>query len=392
VPSRRNALLLAGMVAVAVNLRPAASSVGPVLDGVRDGLGLSSTAASALLALPLVCFGAMALLAPLVASRLGFARAIGFAMLILSGGLVLRVAGDVPALYVGTFLAGASIAVVNVLLPVLVKRRFGTRTGAATTVYSTAMIGSASLASGITVPIEHWLGGGWRVGLGVWAVPAALAFLFWAPQLRGSADHAATPVPLGAALRLWRDPVARQLTLFFGLQAASFYAILSWLPTILKAQGIGATDAGVLLAVSALMGLPGALLIPGIAVRARNQRFLALALCCSTATGFVGLIAAPTAVPLLWAVLIGIGQGASFPLALTLIVLRSDSVETTTALSTLTQGCGYLIAACGPLALGAVHDLTGSWSAAVALLLALLVPQALAGLGAGRAVHVGVAR
>lgn len=385
----RGALLLAGMFAVAANLRPAASSVGPVLDQVRDALGLSSTAASALLALPLVCFGAMALLAPLLATRLGYGRSIGLALLCLIAGLLGRIAGGAPALYAGTFLAGAAIAVVNVMQPALVKHRFPERTGFATALYSTSMIGVASLAAATTVPIEHALGGDWRLALGIWAVPAALALAVWLPQVREGAEQGAQPVRLGAALGLAGDPVARQLTLFFGLQAASFYAVLSWLPTVFKAEGVSSTSAGVLLAISVIMGLPAALIVPGLAARARDQRLFAVAFCAVTAAGFLGLILAPSSVPWLWAVLIGTGQGACFPLALTLIVLRGPDSALTTALSTLTQGGGYLIAACGPLAVGAVHDLTGSWTAAVAVLAVALAPQALTGLGAGRAVQVG---
>jgi CP family cyanate transporter-like MFS transporter len=384
--------LLIGMGVVAANLRPAAATVGPVIDGIRDSLGISSTAASALLALPLVCFGAAAVLAPTLAGRLGHARSIAAALALLVVGLVLRVEGGVAELFLGTFLAGAGIAVVNVLLPVLVKRSFPGRTGFATTVYMGALTGVAALAAALTVPIEHVLGGGWQVGLGVWAVPAAVGLAIWLPQLR-------EPVPVRAAVaggraaaapagQLLRDPIARRLILFFGLQAASFYAMLSWLPSIFKADGLGSTSAGVLLGVSMAMGLPAALVIPGLATRARDQRRFPLALCTITAAGFVGLIVAPTAAPLLWAVLIGLGQGACFPLAMTLIVLRSGAVAVTTSLSTLVQGCGYLIAACGPLLVGAVHDATGSWSVAVVLLALLLVPQVLSGAAAGRPVCI----
>jgi CP family cyanate transporter-like MFS transporter len=384
------ASLLAGMVAVAANLRPAAASVGPVIDAIRDSLGISSTAASALLALPLVCFGAAAVLAPALARLVGHAKSIAAALVVLVAGLVLRVAGGVPALFAGTLLAGAAIAVVNVLLPVLVKRSFPGRTGFATTAYMASLTGVAALAAALTVPIEHALGGGWQVGLGIWAVPALVALVVWLPQLRDepTSARAAVAAPHIPARALLADPIARRLILFFGLQAGSFYAMLSWLPDIFKSHGLGSTSAGVLLGVSMFMGLPAALVIPGLATRARDQRWFPAALCALTALGFLGLILAPTSVPLLWAVLIGLGQGACFPLVMTLIVLRSGAVAVTTSLSTLVQGCGYLIAACGPLLLGAIHDLTGSWSAAVTVLAVLLVPQVLSGAGAGRAVRI----
>jgi CP family cyanate transporter-like MFS transporter len=386
------------MVAVAANLRPAAAAVGPVVDQIRASLGLSSTAASALLALPLVCFGAAALLAPPLAARLGHSRSIGVALVLLAAGLLLRVTGGVAELFAGTLLAGAAIAIVNVMLPVVVKGRFAGRTGYATAVYMASLTGVAALAAALTVPIEHALGGGWQTALGVWALPAGLALIAWAPQLRDPApsrsDTGAPPAnrPAVPARALLRDPVARQLVVFFGLQAASFYAILSWLPTIFQADGLSATTAGFLLGVSMFMGLPAALMVPGLATRASDQRFFPVGLCALTAIGFVGLIVAPTSVPLLWAALIGLGQGAAFPLAMTMIVLRSGAVAVTTALSTLVQGSGYLIAACGPLLVGAIHDLTGSWSIALGVLACLLIPQALSGAVAGRPVRVGEPR
>jgi CP family cyanate transporter-like MFS transporter len=386
--------LLVGMVVVAANLRPAAATVGPVIDGIRASLGLSSTAASALLALPLICFGAAALSAPPLAARLGHARTIAAALACLVVGLVLRVEGGVAELFLGTFVAGAAIAVVNVLLPVLVKRSFPGRTGLATTAYMASLTGVAALAAALTVPIEHALGGGWQVGLGVWAVPAAFAVVAWLPQLLREPTPSRPPVgrarPAAAvsARALLGDPTARRLVLFFGLQSGSFYAILSWLPSIFQAHGLSSTSAGVLLGVSMFMGLPAAMVVPGLASRARDQRWFPLALCAITAVGFLGLILTPTSVPLLWAVLIGLGQGACFPLGMTLIVLRSGAVAVTTSLSTLVQSCGYLIAACGPLLVGAVHDVSGSWSVAVGMLAVLLVPQVLAGAAAGRPVRI----
>lgn len=390
-PRHAGALLIAGMIVVAANLRPAASSVGPALDQIRDGLDLPSTAAAALVGLPLVCFGALALLAPVLAARLGYATTVAVAMTGLVCGLALRIADGVPALFAGTLIAGASIATGNVLMPVLVKRSFPGRPGFATALYSTALIGFASLAAGLTLPIEHALGGGWRLGLGFWAITAAIALVAWLPQLRHNDRGEATEVNLRRALRLVREPVARHLTLFFGLQSASFYVILSWLPTMLKAEGVGSTAAGVLLGVSMIMGLPAALIVPHLAVRAADQRTQAVAYCAVVAVGFTGLLIAPGSVPLLWAALIGIGQGACFPLALTMIVLRSGSVGATAGLSTVVQAFGYMIAATGPLAAGLIHDLTGSWTPVVAMLLVALVPQALVGAAAGRGVELETA-
>jgi CP family cyanate transporter-like MFS transporter len=174
------------------------------------------------------------------------------------------------------------------------------------------------------------------------------------------------------------------VTLYFGFQSAGFYIVLSWLPTIFQSHGVSRTTAGLLLGVSMIVGLPGALLLPRVAARARTQGRFAVAYSCFVAAGMVGLLVAPTSAPYLWVVLIGIGQQASFPLALILVVLRSRSVAETAGLSTLMQGVGYVMAAAGPVAVGALHDLTDSWDPAIVVLLVLLVLQVFSGLGAGR--------
>jgi CP family cyanate transporter-like MFS transporter len=377
-------LLAAGMVLVAANLRAAASSVGPLLDQIRDDLGLSSTAAGALTTLPVLCFGLVAPLGPALARRMGYQAAVGAALGAVITGLLLRLLPGIAPLYIGTTVAGAGIAVGNVLLPVLVRRSFHERAGLMTGAYTTALVGSAALAASVSVPLANLFNDSWRAALGFWAAPAALGLLAWSPQLRRRERDVGSSSSALPARSLLHDRLAWQVTLYFGFQSAGFYIVLSWLPTIFQSHGIGRTSAGLLLGVSMLVGLPGALLLPGVAARARDQRGFAIAYSCFVAAGMVGLLLAPTSAPYLWVVLIGIGQQASFPLALIMVVLRSSSVAETAGLSTLMQGVGYLMAAAGPVAVGALHDLTDSWDPAIVVLLVLLVFQVMSGLGAGR--------
>jgi CP family cyanate transporter-like MFS transporter len=390
--ARKPMLLLAvGMVLVAANLRPAASSVGPLLDRIRDDLGLSSAAAGALTTLPVLCFGLVAPLGPALGRRIGYQAAVGCALVELVAGLLLRLVPGIAPLYLGTTLAGAAIAIGNVLLPVLVKRSFHERAGAMTGVYTTALIASAALAASVSVPLANAFGDSWRAALGFWAAPAAIGLLAWLPQLRDHERDAGSTSPALPARALLRDPLAWQVTAYFGFQSCAFYIVLSWLPTIFQSHGIGRTTAGLLLGVSMIAGLPGALLLPGIAARAREQGRFALGCSVFVAAGLVGLLAAPTGAPWLWVALIGIGMQASFPLALILVVLRSRNVAETAALSTMMQGLGYLMAAAGPVAVGALHDATNSWAPAIVVMLGLLVFQALFGLAAGRDRKLSVA-
>lgn len=388
-PSLSPALLAGGVILVAINLRPAAASIGPVLDRIQSDTGLSAGWAGALTTLPVLCFGLLAPLAPPLARRLGVHTAIAVAMVALVSGMLLRLVPGNAFLFAGTALAGAAIATGNVLLPVLVRRDFPGRTGTAMAMYTTSLIGFAALSAGTTVPLANSLGGGWRPGLGIWAAPAAIAALAWLPALvRREANARART---GAVARtptirpLLRQPLAWQVTLFFAVQSGGFYTTLAWLPDIFRSHGASDARAGFLLSLSIVVGLLTSTTIPGLATRLRNQQWLVVVCTMVWAAGLIGIIAAPMSAPDLWAVLLGLGQNSIFPLALMLIVLRGGSLATTEGLSTMSQSVGYMLAAIFPLAVGALHGAAGSWTPPLILLLALLVPQVVVGLAAARA-------
>ncbi len=384
-PPRASVLLAVGMVLLAANLRPAAAAVGPLIGRIRADTGLSATGAGVLTTLPVLCFGALAPLAPALARRLGERTTAALALVVLLAGLLVRLVPGLGFLFFGTALAGAAIAVGNVLLPVLVRVNFADRVGPLTSMYTTALVGFAALAAGVSVPVADAFGGGWRPGLAIWALPAAIALVVWAPQL--GRPRRAAPVPAGhvtGVRPLLRDPVAWAVTLFFAVQSAGFYATLAWLPSVFHSHGQSTSAAGFLLSLSLIVGLLPALTVPSLATRSRDQRPFVIVIVSLIAAGWLGILLAPTVAPYLWVVLLGIGQNAAFPLALTMIVLRAGTVTSTAGLSTLVQTVGYLIAAVAPLAIGAVHDLTGSWTPALIVLLALLVPQTLLGLAAAR--------
>ena len=379
-------LLAIGMVLLAANLRPAAAAVGPLLDRIRADTGLSATGAGVLTTLPVLCFGALAPLAPVLVRRLGERATAAVALAFLLLGLLVRLVPGLGFLFFGTAVAGAAIAVGNVLLPVLVRGNFPGRVGLLTGMYTTALIGFAALAAGISVPVADAFGGGWRPGLAIWAIPCAIALVVWAPQLRRrrrsdvvTGDHQAA-----GARALLRDRIAWSVTLFFAVQSAGFYSTLAWLPSVFHSHGISTARAGLLLSLSLVIGIVPSLTVPSLATRARDQRPFVITFVSCIAAGWLGVILAPTAAPYLWVLLLGFGQNAVFPLALTLIVLRGGAVTSTAALSTLVQTVGYLVAAVGPLAIGAVHDITGSWTPAIIVLLALLGPLLLLGLAASR--------
>lgn len=383
--ARPSVFSIAAIVLLAINLRPAAAAVGPLIHRIRDDTGLSAAGAGLLVTLPVLCFGALAPLAPALARRLGARTTIASALALLVIGLLVRLLPGVVFLFGGTVLAGAAIAVGNVLLPVLVRRDFPTRAGLVTGLYSSALIGFAALAAGVSVPIAKAMGDAWRPALAIWAAPAGLALIAWTLGSRfRRAGSAPVGERIGGALPLLKDRLSWAVTLFFALQSASFYATIAWLPSIFQSHGASEARAGFLLSVTIIVGVPTALIVPAMAARVRDQRALIVVFTACIALGWLGVLTAPMAAPYLWAVLLGLGQNACFPLALTLIVLRGGSVISTSRLSTMVQTIGYLIAAVSPFAIGALHDLTGSWTPALIVLLVLVAPQMLFGLAAGR--------
>jgi CP family cyanate transporter-like MFS transporter len=384
VPARAGlGLTLAGILLVAMNLRPAFTSVGPALPDIRAELGLSGALAALVAALPVLCLGLLAPLAPILSRRIGIEWAMGAALLALGTGLLLRVVGDLGLLIAGTVVVGGAIAVANVLLPVIVKRDFPNHVGRVTGLYTSAMAVTAAVAAAVTIPVATSLGLGWRGGLGAWAVPVGLAVAAWLPQLRVRTPFAHAPLR-GATRALLGDGLAWQVTLYLGLQSLGFYAAVAWVPSIYRDLGVNPVEAGLIGSIVPLAGVGGGLTIPALAARRRDQRWSAFLVSVGTATGMLGVLVAPLAAPLLWVAIIGFAQGASFPLALTMIVLRTRTPAETQRLSAMAQTFGYLVAASGPLAVGAAYDLTGSWDVPLGLLVVLIGAQAVMGLGAGR--------
>ena len=383
VPLVGSALLAIGVALAAANLRPAVTSLASVLGDVRAALGVSAAWTSALTAVPALCFGFAAFAAPWLGRRLGMARAIGLSLGVLTLGLVLRVIDGPWVVLGGTFIACAGIAVSNVLIPVVVKASFPDKVGLITGVYTGTLAAGAALAAALTPRLEDFLGS-WRLAVGVWALLSAGAVIVWFAAARHGQESTVVRSAAPAEKRsLLRSPLAWVITVFFGLQSLFAYTVMGWLPAMLVDSGVDRNTAGMLLAVSMLLGVPVSLFVPPLAARFSSQGPMVLALGALSFAGIFGMLVAPSAAPGLWVVLIGFGMGM-FPLALLIMSLRTKSTSDTARLSAMAQSLGYLIAATGPFAFGVLRDATGSWTTSLVLQLVLLA--ALTGLGmiAGR--------
>ncbi|MHB2079734.1 CynX/NimT family MFS transporter [Pseudomonas sp. B14(2017)] len=380
-------LLLLGLVLVALNLRPALSSMAPVLGQVSEGLGLNASQAGLLTTLPVLCLGLFAPLAPMLARRFGSERVILGILATLALGIVVRSSLGATGVFLGSLMAGASIGIIGVLLPGIVKRDFPQHAGTLTGVYTMALCLGAAMAAGATVPLAQHFDGSWALGLGFWMLPALLAMLVWLPQARqGHGLHKVAYRVRG----LWRDPLAWQVTLYMGLQSSLAYIVFGWLPSILIGRGLSPTEAGLVLSGSVIVQLVSSLSAPWLATRGKDQRLAIVLVMLITLAGLFGCLYAPLSGLWGWAVVLGLGQGGTFALALTLIVLRSKDAHVAANLSSMAQGVGYTLASMGPFAVGLVHDLTGGWAAVGWIFAVLGVGAIVFGLGAGRALHVQV--
>ncbi|WP_376776361.1 CynX/NimT family MFS transporter [Allocatelliglobosispora scoriae] len=382
-PATGGALIVVGILLVAINLRAAITSLGALLDEVTTGLHLSGTTAGIITTLPALSFAAFGGLTPVLARRLGASRLLIAAMGVLAVGQALRaLTGSTVVFLLTSALALAGIAIGNVLLPVLVKQHFPTRTGLLTGVYTMTLIAGTSTAAALSVPIAHAFGS-WRAGLGVWALLAVAALVPWLFTRPARTTGPTDPAAALARIRPARTGLGWAMALFFGLQALSGYAAMGWLSQIFRDAGYPATTSGLLLAGVALVGVPIALLMPTIAGRGVNLRALVLLMSTAMAVSYVGLWLAPSTAPLLWVALLALGQGA-FPLSLAMIGMRARTSEGTVALSAFAQSVGYLIAALGPLLVGILYETTGAWTMPLAFLFGAAVLQAFAGLAAAR--------
>jgi CP family cyanate transporter-like MFS transporter len=383
-------VLMTAIVLAALNLRPAITSLGALLEEVRDGLGMSGSVAGLLTSVPPLCFAVFGVMAPRLARRFGPGAVVCAGMAAIATGLAVRpFAGGTAAFLAASALALMGIAVSNVLMPVIVKRWFPDRVGSMTGLYSMALALGTSAAAAVTVPVTDALGGSWQSGLAVWAGLAAAAVVPWLPLARergGTARQETTPAPRAQApvrLRVTRSRTAWALAVFFGLQATAAYVTMGWMAQIFRDAGVAAGTAGLLLAVTMVMGVPLAFVIPRLATRLPHQGPIVIALGVSGLVGYAGLYLAPVGGAWAWALLIGVANCA-FPLALTMVGMRARTGAGVAQLSAFAQSTGYLISMPGPLLVGVLYQHSGGWGLPLALMAALMVPQMAVGVLAGR--------
>lgn len=376
------ALLTVAVVLTALNLRPAITSVGPLLADMRGSMGASATWAGVLTTMPGLCFAAAGLAAPQLSRRLGLGRAISVALIVLTVGLTVRVLDGPYVVLGGTLVATAGIALINVLIPVVIKGSFPAQIGLMTGIYTAALQGGGALGSALTPVLDDALGG-WRAALGSWAVVAALALALWLLGARSIARARPVEAGGGTGRSLLSSRLAWTITVFFGCQSFLAYIVMGWLPEVFIDHGVSKTNAGLLVGLVSVLAVPISLTVAPLAARRPSQSGWIVGLGVIGFAGMVGLLVAPDASPVLWSVLVGLGMSV-FSLALAVIALRARTPDDTARLSGMVQGFGYLLAGVGPFLFGLLHDVTGGWTAPWLMVLAVYLVQMVTGALAGR--------
>jgi CP family cyanate transporter-like MFS transporter len=369
---RRTALVLAGLILLSFNLRPAAVSVGPVLEEVRNGLGMSGPEAGLLTSLPVLAFAFFGALAPALARMIGLHRAAAVSLLAVVAGLGGRAEAHREATFlVLSALALAGMATANVLIPSLVKLHFPDRIGQATAIYTTALAVGLTSAFLLTVPISHVFDS-WRGGLGAWAVTALVALLPWLALVAHdrNLERDTRSISFGAVAR---TRIGWAMALVFGLQSLQAYSIFGWFAQLWRDSGYDPGQAGLLVGIIAGVSIPLSLWLPALCARRESQVGLLVAVTGAYLVGYALLLVDAHTLAIPAALLVGVGC-CVFPVVLTLIGLRAHTADGTAALSGFTQSLGYLMAALGPFVVGTIYAATGGWTAPLWLLLGLVVP------------------
>lgn len=411
-------LLVTAVLLTAAALRSPITGVGAIIGEIEAATGLSHTLSGMLTTLPLIAFAVFALAAPGLSAKFGIERTLFFSMILMTGGILVRSLPSVTALFAGTALIGIAIAIGNVLLPGLIKRDFPQQVGLMTSLFTTCLTFWAAISSGISVPLSQGPLG-WRGALTIWVALTAVSALVWLPllprldkasgrngQTTGAnhsrisevgvaTDPASRPSTQGEATGtrfcIWRSPVAWLVTMFMGFQSILFYVSISWLPDILQERGMSAEQAGWMLSLMQLISMAGSFLMPLLAARSNSQKWLTAATAALCVIGFGGIWAGPVSLAALSILLLGIGSGSTFGLAIVFFSLRSRTTEQASALSGMAQSVGYVLAAFGPTLFGYLHDFSGSWDTPLAVITGVSILTALFGYAAGRKGYVDAA-
>ena len=376
-------LLIIGVILVGANLRVPLTSAGALVSFIRDDFGISNALAGAITTLPLIAFALLSPFAPKIANKIGMERTIAISLALLIIGILIRSAGAIELLFTGTLLVGLGIAFGNVLIPGIIKMNFPFKIGLMTGLYAIVMNVFGALGSGLSIPIATSGSFGWRGSLVIWSGLALITLLIWLPQLmkKHDAKKKINNQKIGGMLR---SPLAWKITVFMGAQSLIFYTLITWLQTILTANGYDIHLAGWGVFIFQFASIPFTFIIPVIADRMKNQVMLAFVSSGLILAGIIGLLAGLSELSILWVVFLGVGNGSAFSLSMMFFTLRTKDGYEAAELSGMAQSLGYLLAAVGPVLVGGLQDITGSWTLPLSMMALFAIVMLIMGVASGK--------
>lgn len=376
-------LLIIGVILVGANLRVPLTSAGALVSFIRDDFGISNALAGAITTLPLIAFALLSPFAPKLANKIGMERTIAISLILLIAGILIRSASGIELLFTGTLLIGLAIAIGNVLMPGIIKMNFPYKIGLMTGLYAIVMNVFGALGSGLSIPIATSGNLGWRGSLVIWGGLALITLIIWLPQLakKHNAKKNINNQQIGG---LFRSSLAWKITVFMGSQSLIFYTLITWLPTILMANGYDIHLAGWGVFIFQFASIPFTFIIPIIADKMKNQMLIAFISSLLIIIGLVGLLAGLSDLSILWIILLGAGNGSAFSLSMMFFTLRTRDGYEAAELSGMAQSFGYLLAAFGPVMVGGLQDISGSWTLPLTLLAGVSVLMLLMGIASGK--------
>lgn len=385
-------ILISGVLFVAFNLRPAITSIGPLIGMIRDDMGLANWSVAFLTSLPLIAFALMSPIAPKLANKFSNELTLAFGLLVLFVGVCFRSIAIMFFIFLGTLLVGLGIAICNVLLPGVIKEKFPTKVAIMTSLYTTSMSIFATAATGLSVPLAEDLQLGWQKSLLIWGLPAFIGIFLWLyifNKRKRNQKEKTISFYESSKFDIWKDKLAWQIAIFMGLQSLIYYVTISWLPEMLIDFGMKKTTAGLLLSYFQFIGIPTSFIIPIFAVKFKTQRLLATIVNILFIVGVLFIILQPTLwVTIIAMTLIGFSSSANFSLSLTFIAIRAKNARDAAELSGMAQTVGYTLAAIGPIFIGFVFDITQNWYIPLFLLIGITFIIIVVGLSAGQNKYV----
>lgn len=386
-------LIILGIIFISFNLRAPITAVGSVANLISEEFNLTRGMAGFITTLPLIAFAVVSPFVSNISKKLGYGKTMLFGLILMMLGEIVRSYTGVYGLFIGTALLGIGIAIGNVLIPSIIKLKFGKNIGKMTSIYTSSMCIFAAVGAGFSMPLAAGFDLGWKNALAVWFIFTLFTLVIWMPQLKQEKtdekkDRVLTSAS-ASSTSIWTSKTAWFVTTFMGIQSLLFYSMVAWLPTIIVSKGMDPSFASEMALTYQLVAIPATLLIPVLCDKFKNQRCLVMATCSTYLIGMVLFLTGTSpSVLVLSVLLMSLGMGGSISLSIAFISLRSPNPQKASELSGMAQSAGYLLAAIGPTLMGTIYDFTYSWSVPIMIFIGLIILLSFIGLQAGNDITV----